>query len=67
MSSKRMLALDGHPLSAQIVARLLAHRGFQPLLAADGCDALDWLAAEHFDALAAAWNGHDPATASRTV
>jgi DNA-binding response OmpR family regulator len=47
----RVLVVDDHPLSGQIVARLLVRRGFHVALAVDGVDALNWLAEEPFDAV----------------
>lgn len=40
----RILVVDDHPLSAQIVARLAVRAGMHAALAADGTDALNWLA-----------------------
>jgi CheY-like chemotaxis protein len=47
----KILVVDDHPLSAQIAARLLVRLGMHTALAADGRDALDWLAEEPFDAV----------------
>lgn len=47
----RVLVVDDHPLSSQIVARLVVRLGMRSALAADGEDALNWLAEEAFDAV----------------
>ncbi|MCG3147761.1 MAG: Sensor histidine kinase RcsC [Verrucomicrobiae bacterium] len=47
----RILIVDQHPFTAQLIARMLVRRGFRVAIAADGPDALDWLAEEKFDAV----------------
>jgi CheY-like chemotaxis protein len=49
--NKRVLIVERHPFTTQILARLLARRGFRAALAADGADALEWLAEEPFGAV----------------
>jgi len=45
----RILVVDDSPTIRKVVAAILAQRGFEPLLAADGQQALDTLAVESID------------------
>jgi DNA-binding response OmpR family regulator len=45
----RILVVDDSPTIRKVVASILAQRGFEPLLAADGQEALDALAVESVD------------------
>lgn len=47
----RILIVDDHPRSAEIVGRLLVRNDCKVTLAADGADALNLLAEEPFDAV----------------